>query len=154
MAPEAGARLHHTEYHVRLAAYAWIVEDEQVLLTWWNGEGRREPAWTLPGGGVEFDEAILDGLVREVREETGFDVEPGAPLAEHFVTFRREGEAPLRLQRFVHRARIVGGQLGTLEVGGSTDFAQWMPLDEVAAQPARAEVVDVALAAHLAEVGA
>lgn len=147
-------RLHHTQYHVRLAAYAWIVQDEQVLLTWWNGEGRRDPAWTLPGGGVEFDEAILDGLVREVREETGYDIEPGAPLADHFVALRREGETPLRLQRFIHLARITGGELGTLEVGGSTDFARWMPLAEVAAQPARTEVVDVALAAHTARLSA
>ena len=33
--------------------------------------------WTLPGGKLERGEPPADGLVREVREESGFDVEPG-----------------------------------------------------------------------------
>jgi 8-oxo-dGTP diphosphatase len=41
-----------TEYDTRLAAYALIVDDrERILLTWYNGKGRGEPGWTLPGGG-------------------------------------------------------------------------------------------------------
>jgi 8-oxo-dGTP diphosphatase len=38
---------------------------------------RRSPQrWELPGGALERDERIADGLVREVREEIGLDVEP------------------------------------------------------------------------------
>jgi 8-oxo-dGTP pyrophosphatase MutT (NUDIX family) len=38
---------------------------------------RREPQrWELPGGALELGEPLLDGLVREVREETGLLVEP------------------------------------------------------------------------------
>ena len=32
--------------------------------------------WEPPGGVLELDEAIEDGLRREVREETGLDIEP------------------------------------------------------------------------------
>jgi ADP-ribose pyrophosphatase YjhB (NUDIX family) len=32
--------------------------------------------WALPGGAVEPDEVPADALVREVREETGLDIEP------------------------------------------------------------------------------
>ncbi len=32
--------------------------------------------WELPGGVLEVDEPILDGVKREVREETGYDIEP------------------------------------------------------------------------------
>src|SRR5215510_4067802 len=32
--------------------------------------------WGLPGGGVEPGESVREAVVREVREETGLDVEP------------------------------------------------------------------------------
>lgn len=147
--------MHFTEYDTRIAAYAWVTdEQDRVLLTWWNGEGRFDPAWSLPGGGIDFDEAIRDGLVREVREETGYDVEVGGFVLDDFFTRRRPGQRPFRAQRFVFDATITGGELGTLEVGGSTDHAAWVPLAEVLEQPARTEIVDVALAAHRARWGA
>ena len=31
--------------------------------------------WALPGGGMEMDESLADSVVREVREETGLNVE-------------------------------------------------------------------------------
>jgi len=146
--------LEFTDYHTRLAAYALLVDgtgsDARVLLAWWNGEGHSDPAWSLPGGGIDFDESVRDGLVREVFEETGYHVEPGPLLAEHFSTGRgRTFDGWFRSQRFVFDATITGGQLGTTEVGGSTDHAAWVPLTEVDGEP-RADIVDVALAAHRA----
>jgi 8-oxo-dGTP diphosphatase len=142
--------VHFTEYDTRLAAYALLVDDaDRVLLTWFNGEGRAEPCWSLPGGGVDFDETVVDAVMREVREETGYLVEVEGLLVEHH--FSRPATAQTRAfrsQRFVFEARIVGGRLGTTEVGGSTDFARWIPVAEVAGQPARADIVDVALAAR------
>jgi 8-oxo-dGTP diphosphatase len=146
--------VHFTEYDTRVAAYAAIVdEQDRILLAWWNGEGRSEPGWSLPGGGVEFEESLVEGVVREVREETGYDVEVGDPLVTDFFTRTGRGDRadgrsrPFKAVRFVFDAVVVGGELGTLEVGGSTDFAQWVPLAEVAAQPTRSRVVDVAVSA-------
>ncbi len=143
------------EYHTRLAAYVLLVDEvdgeERVLLAWWNGEGHSDPEWSLPGGGIDFEESISDGVVREVYEETGYHVERGALLAEHHFTARgRAFEGWLRSQRFVFEATIMGGELGTTEVGGSTDHAAWVPLSELVGQP-RSEIVDVALAARNAK---
>ncbi len=143
-----------TDYHTRLAAYALIVDEvdgqERVLLAWWNGEGHSDPGWSLPGGGVDFEESLVDGMVREVYEETGYHVEPGPLLTENFSTGRgRTFEGWFRAQRFVFDATITGGELGTTEVGGSTDRASWVPLDELEGQP-RSEIVDVALAVRAA----
>src|SRR5262245_42640675 len=65
-------RVEFTEYDTRLGAYAVVVRDGQVLLALWNEPDG--PQWTLPGGGVELQEALEEAVVREVREETGYDV--------------------------------------------------------------------------------
>lgn len=138
-----------TEYDVRLAAYALIVDDaDRVLLTWYNGQGGLAPKWTMTGGGVEFGESLTDAVVREVYEETGFDVEVGELLAESHVTRARSTASPrpFRSQRFLYAATIVGGELGTTEVGGTTDPARWVPLADVANLDAeRADIVDLAV---------
>ena len=70
--------VHFTEFDTRLAAYGLLIsDDDQILLTWFNGGGRTEPGWTMPGGGVEFDESIEDAVAREVFEETGYTVDVG-----------------------------------------------------------------------------
>ena len=145
--------MHFTQYDTRVAAYALIIDEhDRILLTWWNGEGRRPPAWSLPGGGIDFEESIEEGLVREVHEEAGYDVRLGNVLTTHS-WFRYDEPRPFKAVRLVYDATVVGGELGTIEVGGSTDFAQWVPIADVAGQPSRAEIIDVAISAHLARSG-
>ena len=57
---------------IRPGVAAVIFEDGRVLLQ------RRDDTrrWGLPGGGVEPGETVRQALIREVREETGLDVEP------------------------------------------------------------------------------
>jgi 8-oxo-dGTP diphosphatase len=142
--------LHYTEYDTRLGAYAVIIDTvagrEQVLLALWNEPA--SPRWTLPGGGVELDETVEEGAVRELREETGYDVELGRLIGvDTFVVpveRRTTGsDRPLRNVRVIFEARVVGGEL-TREVGGTTDEAQWFPVDEVPGLE-RVGLVDVGL---------
>ena len=135
------------DYDTRLAAYALVVDDQdRVLLALWN-EGA-EPAWTMPGGGVELHETPAEGAVREVREETGYDVELGPLLGidTHVVPpeerIRPRGR-PMKSVRVVYRARVVGGELRH-EVDGTTDEARWIPLADVRSLN-RVSLVDVAL---------
>jgi 8-oxo-dGTP diphosphatase len=136
------------DYDTRLAAYA-VVRDERdrVLLALWN-EGPT-PQWTLPGGGVELHETVEQAAVREVREETGYDVELGRVLGvdSHVVpTEERVSEPrdrPLKAVRVVFTGRIAGGAL-THEVDGTTDEARWFPLEEIAGLP-RVPLVDTAM---------
>jgi 8-oxo-dGTP pyrophosphatase MutT (NUDIX family) len=76
-----------TDYDTRLAAYAVIVDEyDRILLTWYIG-GEHSPAcWSMPGGGVEFDESLQQAVAREVLEETGYTVEVGGPIAVHHFT--------------------------------------------------------------------
>ncbi|NEE01071.1 NUDIX hydrolase [Phytoactinopolyspora halotolerans] len=143
--------MHFTEYDTRLAAYAVIVDDaDRMLLTWYNGFGGGTPGWTLPGGGVEYEESLEAAVVREVQEETGYVVAVGAPLACHSFTAPdgRHGR-PFKSVRLVFAATVTGGALGTTEIGGSTDDAAWIPRAEAAVRTPRADIIDVALAADV-----
>lgn len=151
---------HYTDYDTRLAAYAVIVRTgdpgdagdplgsgAEVLLALWN-EGGESKRWTLPGGGVELHETPAEAAVREVREETGYDVELVELVGVDSAVFEGERrnadtDRPLKAVRIIYSARIVGGEL-TREVGGSTDEARWFPLTEVASLP-RVSQVDTAL---------
>lgn len=49
---------------------------------------RDNSQWEPPGGVLELHESIYEGLVREVREETGLDVQPG-PLTGVYKNLER-----------------------------------------------------------------
>ncbi len=115
-----------------------IVQDDQVLLALWNEDAERR-RWTLPGGGVELHESPADGAVREVKEETGYDVELTRLLGIETDVFaeaeRQRGAGAydgrsLKAVRVFYAARIVGGELAP-EVGGTTDEARWFALDDI-----------------------
>lgn len=122
-----------TEYDTRLGAYAVVTRDDHVLLALWNEP--EVPMWTLPGGGVELHEALEDGAVREVREETGYDVELvgliGVDTQVVAPAERFDGSARWqKTVRVVFEARVTGGALAA-EVDGTTDEARWIPLTAV-----------------------
>jgi 8-oxo-dGTP pyrophosphatase MutT (NUDIX family) len=56
---------------LRPSAYAVIQHSGNVLLV----TNRRSGKYYFPGGGIEQGERIKDGLKREVKEETGIEIE-------------------------------------------------------------------------------
>ena len=105
-----------------------------------DGEGRvlliqrgHEPAlgrWSLPGGRLEAGETSAEAVVREVREETGLEVEAGELLATidlgHFV-----------VDDFA--ATIVGGEL---RAGDDAADVRWCTYDELLELPLTDGLVD------------
>lgn len=139
--------VHYTEYDTRLAAYAIVTDDAgRVLLALWNEGPRRQ--WTLPGGGIELHERAEEAVVREVREESGYEVEVDELLGVDSYVFPAErrtldnGRA-MKAFRVIYRAHVVGGEL-THEQDGTTDEAAWIALDQVPRLD-RVSVVDIGL---------
>lgn len=120
--------LHTVGVFLRVAAYGIVVDGGKMLLTHWSEGGMS--GWTLPGGGIEEGEDPADAAVREVREETGYDVELDELLGIDSIVARRLDGREGHGLRVVYRAHVIGGTL-TNEEDGSTDEAAWVPLTEI-----------------------
>lgn len=102
-----------------------INSDNQILLV----KHRKGPRqyWVLPGGRMEYGETFFECGVREVKEETGIDVE-----VERII-FLSEAIAPDRSRHIVNvfmTAKPVGG---TLKLGNEPVLAglEFKPLEEL-----------------------
>ena len=117
----------------RLAAYAWCESADGVLLA------RLAPGvvdtgwWTLPGGGVDFGEDPADCVLRELNEETGLrgriDELVGilSYVLEPSETARGDR---LHVVAMLYRVTPTAGELRD-ETDGSTDHAEWIPLERL-----------------------
>ena len=57
-------------YRLRLTARALIVQQEKLLLV--SNDGH---FWYTPGGGMKANETLPECVIREVKEETGLDIQ-------------------------------------------------------------------------------
>ena len=121
----------------RVAAYAVILRDERILLSRLSDTLTHSPLWTLPGGGLDHGEDPRAAVVREVYEETGLDVTVGETawvLSAHRAnTWRRGRNVDAHALRIVYDGWVPldAPEPRTVEVGGSTAEAAWLPLADV-----------------------
>jgi 8-oxo-dGTP diphosphatase len=55
-----------------LCVSAVVVDDDRLLLVR-RGRGRAQGEWAVPGGRLQAGELLVEGVVRELREETGIE---------------------------------------------------------------------------------
>jgi ADP-ribose pyrophosphatase YjhB (NUDIX family) len=110
---------------------AGVVVDDQgrALLIQRQDNGH----WEAPGGVLELHEDIVNGVRREVREETGLDVEPEM-LTGVYKNMKRG------IVALVFRCRAIGGSLTTTD---ETRGHRWMAAEEVRAMAVQAFAVRV-----------
>jgi ADP-ribose pyrophosphatase YjhB (NUDIX family) len=90
--------------------------------------------WALPGGGMEMNESLADSVVREVKEETGLDVEVTGLVGtytdpRHIIAYT-DGEVR-RQFNVCYTARVVGGQLAISDESTELRFIDPAELDSL-----------------------
>ena len=101
---------------------AVIVHEGRVLLVQ-RGHEPLKGRWSIPGGLIEIGEMLHEAVVREVREETGLEIEP-VELVELLDSIHREGDR-VRYHYVIadYLCRIVGG---TLKAADDADAVRWV----------------------------
>ncbi|MEU3354993.1 NUDIX domain-containing protein [Streptomyces sp. NPDC037389] len=115
-----------------VAASAVVTDDAgRILLQRRSDNG----LWALPGGGMDMTDSLPGAAVREVKEETGLDVEitglVGTYTDPRHVIAYSDGEVR-RQFNVCFRARVVGGALA---VSDESTEVRFVPPDELGALP-------------------
>ena len=115
---------------LHIIAVGGIVENEQgeILLV----KTRRDGNWVFPGGQVEVGENLIDGVIREVKEESGVDIIVSHMVGIYSNTGTYEGHSGVKIVPtkviFDFVGQSIGGELTTSE---ETSDSHWVKKDLV-----------------------
>jgi ADP-ribose pyrophosphatase YjhB (NUDIX family) len=89
-----------------------IIERDGCVLLVERGQEPLKGSWSVPGGVVEVGERLKDAVRREVREETGLEVEP-VSVAEVFERIMSDpsGRTEYHYVLIDYLCRVRGGEL-------------------------------------------
>ena len=117
-----------------------VLDGDRVLLIR-RAHPPRQGEWSLPGGKVELGERLADAVRRELREETGLEVEVG-PLVECFDRVHHDPAGAVRYHFVIadYLCRPVGG---ALRPGDDAADAVWTSRADLAGYAVNARVAAV-----------
>jgi ADP-ribose pyrophosphatase YjhB (NUDIX family) len=110
------------------AVTAFVTDDQHRLLLVHRTDNDR---WALPGGAIELGESVAQTAIREVREETGINIEVTGMVGiysdpRHIIAYD-DGEIRQQFAICV-RARPLGG---TLSADSESTEVRWVPPTEL-----------------------
>jgi ADP-ribose pyrophosphatase YjhB (NUDIX family) len=135
------------EYPARpiLGVGAVVVSDGRALLVK-RGKEPAKDVWSIPGGMVEIGETIRDAVVREIREETGLEIEVGDRLSILERIFRDDfGRVRYHYVLIDYRAAPIGGTLAASSDAAEAVFFTARQLGQLGLADVTAQVVARAL---------
>ena len=106
-----------------------IVDNGRALIVKRAHEPRKGE-WSLPGGTVELGETLVEAARREIKEETGLDVEVGEVIEVFDRVHRVDGRIQYHFVIVDYLCRPIGG---TLQAGDDAESVAWVTADEIAA---------------------
>lgn len=120
-----------------LVSLGLVVNEDKILLTQRKGVPH---IWELPGGKVEFNEEPSNAAIREVKEETGYEVEvlvrnrrlamlPLSYSIRQNRFYRIKVNSYLQIILLCFECKLIGGS--RLVAKSEVDDVQWFPLNEL-----------------------
>ena len=104
-----------------------VVADRGRVLLVRRGQEPSKGKWSLPGGVLELGESLIEGVVREVREETGLEVEVVEliELIDRIVRQPASKDGRIRYHYVIadYVCRVVGGEL---HAASDADEVRWV----------------------------
>lgn len=103
-------------------------EKDEILLV----KTRRDAHWVFPGGQIEVGENLIDGVIREVKEESGMDVTVSHLVGVFSNTATYEGHSGVKIVptkvMFDFVCEPVGGEFTTSD---ETSDVRWVHKEDV-----------------------
>lgn len=97
--------------------------DHVLVVRSWLGDGK----WSLPGGGIHHGEPVIDGLLRELHEETTVELKTGQITKLTTENFRLRG-VKVKLHYF---SAAIPTKLSTRKQRGEITAVEWMDYHEL-----------------------
>jgi 8-oxo-dGTP diphosphatase len=122
-----------TQTAIVLGVAAVIWNDRREILLIRRTKQPRMGEWSLPGGKVEFGEALVPALRREIREETGLEIEiVGLAGVAEIIDDAGAGAAGAHFVLIDYAARVVSGV--AVAASDAAD-ATWVPAGDIGRYP-------------------
>ena len=106
-----------------LVSLGLVIHKDKILLTQRKGVPH---IWELPGGKVEVNEEPSNAAIREVKEETGYEVEVISKLP---FSYSIKVNSYLQIILLCFECKLVGGELLIAEK--EVDNVQWFNINEL-----------------------
>lgn len=116
----------------RPSVYGIVIRDNAVLLSRQFGD-----KFDLPGGGVEIDESLNEGVIREVKEETGINVDNPILVAveDNYFQSSHADNISYHSVLLYYTCNHIGGELSVEGFDEDekkyAEIAEWVPISKL-----------------------
>jgi 8-oxo-dGTP pyrophosphatase MutT (NUDIX family) len=136
--PDGGAGIYGVVHFANLAAGVVVLDEAgRVLLVGQHRYTLDAESWEIPEGGVGAGETPLEGIARELREETGVEAADWRELAWVHLSNSISDEAGI-----VYAARAVATRAAAPEPTELIEV-RWIPFEEALAMTVDGRITDV-----------